>query len=281
MTEPFRARLGRRVGDTTFHAFLLLATGAALLVTIARRGAGRLSVDFVASYPSRRPTEAGVKAALFGSLWLVGLTFALAVPVSVGAAVYLEEIAPRNRLTRLIEVNLANLAAIPSVIYGMLALGVFARALGLGFSLWTGAIALSLLVSPVVVLSAREAIRAVPPSVRHAAYALGATPLQVTRRAVLPPAASGILTGNILALSRALGEAAPLLLLGALVFSASTPASPSERFTALPIQIYNWVSRPQAAFQVTAAAGILVLLGILLTLNGVAVAIRQRSEVKW
>ncbi len=287
LVAPVADRRRRIWGERAFHGLLLGATGVGLVVLglllwdVARDGAPRLSVDFITSFPSRRAENAGVKAALFGSLWLVGLTAAIAVPVSVGAAIYLEEMAPRTRFTRFIEVNIANLAGVPSVIYGLLALGVFARGFGLGFSLWTGSIALALLAFPVIVIGAREAIRGVPPSIRQGAYALGATRWQVTRRAVLPPSLGGILTGCILALSRALGEAAPLLLLGALVFIADTPHGPGDRFTALPIQIFNWVSRPQAAFQKTAAAGILVLLGVLLVVNAVAILLRNRTEQRW
>ena len=281
------ASRSRRAGELTFQAVLMLCTGAGLLVlgvllyTVSRRGGEQLSVDFLNSYPSRRPSRAGVKAALYGSLWLLGLTTAIAVPISVGAAIYLEEMAPRNRFSRLVEVNIANLAGVPSIVYGLLALGVVARGLGLGFGLWTGAIALTMLVFPVIVIAARESIRAVPPSIRQGAYALGATRWQVTRRAVLPPSVGGIITGCILALSRALGEAAPLLLLGAFVFTTSVPNDPSDRYTALPLQIYNWISRPQAAFQVTAAAGIMVLLGIMLSINAIAIALRSRGSHTW
>ena len=277
----------RRLGESVFQAILLAATGIGLivlgilLVTVAVRGRSRLSLEFLDSFPSRRPERAGVKAALYGSMWLIALTTAIAVPVSVGAAIWLEEMAPRNRWGRLIEVNIANLAGVPSIVYGILALGVFARGFGLGFSLWTGAFALALLVFPVIVISARESIRAVPESIRHAAYALGATRWEVTRRTVLPPALGGILTGCILALSRAIGEAAPLLLLGALVFVADVPHSPNDRFTALPIQIFNWVSRPQAGFQVTAAAAIMVLLGLLLSVNAIAIVLRNRMQTRW
>ena len=281
------ANRSRRFGELSFHALLLLCTGIGLvvlgilLVTVSRRGSAQLSPEFLNSFPSRRPAQAGVKAALYGSLWLIGMTTAIAVPISVGAAIYLEEIAPRNWFTRLIEVNIANLAGVPSIIYGILALGVVARGLGLGFSLWTGAIALSLLSFPVIVISAREAIRAVPPSIRQGAFALGATRWQVIRRAVMPQSIGGILTGCLLALSRALGESAPLLLLGALVFSTSVPNDPSDRYTALPLQIFNWISRPQTGFQITAAAGIMVLLGILLTINAIAIGLRGRSRQTW
>lgn len=282
-SAPRRSRLA----DGGFHMIIIACTGIGLIVLgvllfrVVHQGAGRVSLDFLNSFPSRRPTQAGIKAALLGSMWLIGLTAAIAVPISVGAAIYLEEMAPRNWFTNLLEINISNLAGVPSVIYGLLALGVFARGLGLGLTLWTGAAALSLLVSPVIVISARESLRAVPPSIRQGAYALGATRWQVTRRSVLPPAMGGIMTGTILALSRALGEAAPLLLLGALVFTTSVPSSPGDAFTALPIQAYNWISRPQAAFQVTAAAAIIVLLGLLLTLNALAIYFRNRSQKTW
>ncbi|HVE62850.1 MAG TPA: phosphate ABC transporter permease PstA [Mycobacteriales bacterium] len=282
-----KANRSRRLGELSFQGLLLGCTGVGLIVlgillyTVFNKGGSRLSVDFLTSFPSRRPASAGVKAAIYGSVWLIGLTTLIAVPISVGAAIYLEEMAPRNRFTRLIEVNISNLAGVPSIIYGILALGVVARGLGLGFSLWTGSIALSLLAFPVIVIAARESIRAVPPSIRQGAYALGATRWQVTKRAVIPPARGGILTGCILALSRALGEAAPLLLLGALVFSASVPNDPSDRYTALPLQIFNWINRPQPGFQITAAAGIIVLLGVLFTINGVAIALRRRGPQTW
>jgi phosphate transport system permease protein len=284
-TTPAERR--RRMGEAGFRVLLMLAAGVGLvflgvlLATVALKARGRISWEFLSSFPSRRATAAGFKPAILGSLWLLGLTAAIAVPVSVGAAIWLEEIAPKNRFSRMIEVNIANLAGVPSVVYGLLALGVFARGLGLGFTLWTGAIALSMLAFPVIVIASREAIRAVPPSIRQGAYALGATRWQVVRRSVLPPASGGITTGCILALSRAIGEAAPLLLLGALVFISETPTSPNDRFTAMPIQIYNWVNRPQEAFRVTAAAGIMVLLGVLLTINAIAIWIRNRGEVRW
>jgi phosphate transport system permease protein len=277
----------RRLGELGFEAVLMVGCGIGLvvlgilLVSVSLKGRGRLTTEFLTSFPSRRAEQAGFKPAIFGSLWLIGLTTAIAVPISIGAAIWLEEMAPRNRLARLIEINIANLAGVPSVVYGLLALGVFARGLRLGLTLWTGAIALSMLVFPVIVIAAREAIRAVPPSIRQGAYALGATRWQVTRRAVLPPANGGIITGCILALSRAIGEAAPLLLLGAFVFVTTLPTGPGDRFTAMPIQIYNWTNRPQAAFQATAAAGIMVLLGVLLTINAIAILLRNRTQVRW
>ncbi|HZG93740.1 MAG TPA: phosphate ABC transporter permease PstA [Mycobacteriales bacterium] len=278
---------GRRVaGERAFQLLLLIGLGIGLVVlgvllyTVANKGGGRLSSEFMNGFPSRRAAKAGIKPALYGSLWLLGLTIVIAVPLSIGAAIWLEEIAPRNWLTRLIEVNIANLAGVPSIVYGILAAGLFSGLLGLGDSLWTGAFALSMLAFPVIVVAARESIRAVPPSIRQGAYALGATRWQVTRRSVLPPSIGGVVTGCVLALSRAIGEAAPLLLV-AVTASFSTPNSPGDVFSALPLQIYSWTTRPQVAFQVNAAAAIMVLLGIVLTVNVIAIFIRNRSQVRW
>jgi phosphate transport system permease protein len=247
---------------------------------VANSGGERLNADFINGFPSRRAAKAGIKPALYGSLWLLGLTIVIAVPLSIGAAIWLEEIAPRNWLSRLIEVNIANLAGVPSIVYGILAAGLFGGVLKLGDSLWTGAFALSMLAFPVIVVAARESIRAVPPSIRQGAYALGATRWQVTRRSVLPPSIGGVVTGCVLALSRAIGEAAPLLLI-AVTASFNTPNSPGDVFSALPLQIYSWTTRPQVAFQVNAAAAIMVLLGIVLTVNVIAIFIRNRSQVRW
>ena len=276
----------RLLGENAFQLALILLLGVGLLVlgillyTVGSRGAGRLSADFLNGAPSRSAARAGIKPALLGSLWLLGLTIAIALPISIGAAIWLEEMAPRNWISRAIEVNVTNLAGVPSIVYGLLAAGLFAGILGLGDSLWTGALALSMLVFPVIVVAARESIRAVPSSIRQGAYALGATRWQVTRRSVLPPAVGGIVTGVVLALSRAIGEAAPLLLI-AVPGVFVVPNGPGAKFTALPIQIFNWTSRPQAAFQVNAAAGIIVLLGVVLVVNAIAVVIRNRSQVRW
>lgn len=276
----------RVLGENAFQTLLILMLGVGLVVlgfllySVASDGASRLSVDFLTGAPSRRAANAGIKPALFGSLWLLGMTIVIALPISIGAAVWLEEMAPRAWWSNLIEVNITNLAGVPSIVYGLLAAGLFAGVLGLGDTLWTGALALSMLVFPVVVVAAREAIRAVPPSIRQGAYALGATRWQMTRRSVLPPAIGGIVTGCVLALSRAIGEAAPLLLIATLaIFNA--PSGPNDAFTALPIQIFNWTSRPQAAFQVNAAAAIMVLLGIVLVVNAAAIVIRNRTQVRW
>jgi phosphate transport system permease protein len=210
----------------------------------------------------------------------MGLTAIFTVPVGVGAAVYLEEYAPKNRLTTLIEINISNLAGVPSIVYGLLGLAIFVQFLALDRTLLAGALTLALLILPIVILASREAIRAVPSSHRDAAYALGATQWEVTRRVVLPSAVPGILTGAILAMSRAIGEAAPVLAISALVFITFVPTSPLDRFTVLPIQIFNWTSRPQDDFRGLAAAGIIVLLVILLSMNAVAIYLRNRFQVR-
>ena len=257
-----------------------VVTLAVLLTDVVLDGAPRLSVDFLSSFASRFPERAGIKAALAGSVWILGLTALIAFPVSVAAAIYLEEYAPNNRWTRLIQLNVANLAGVPSIVYGMLGLALFVRALGLDRSIISGAMTLSILILPVIIIASREAIRAVPDSIRQAAYGLGATRWQVVRTQVLPMAMPGILTGTILALSRAVGETAPLIMVGAVGFIAFTPTSLSDPFTVLPLQIYNWISRPQAEFREIAAAGILVLLMLLMTMNAAAIFLRNRFQTE-
>jgi phosphate transport system permease protein len=274
----------RRILDIGFQAVALtilclaLAALAALIVDVWRDGAPRLSWDFLSGFPSRRPENAGVWHALAGSIVVILVTAALAVPIGVAAAIYLEEYGTRSLAARLIEINITNLAAVPSIIYGLLGLGLFVRALGMGRSVLAGASTLALLVLPVVILSTREALRAVPPSIREGSYALGATKWQTVWYQVLPVALPGILTGTILALSRAIGETAPLITIGALTFVAFAPDGLWSPFTVLPIQIFNWVSRPQPAFQVNAAAAILVLLVLLLSMNAAAIWLRDRHQ---
>lgn len=257
-----------------------VVTLVVLLADVISDGAGRLTGEFLTSFASRFPERAGVKAALAGSIWILGLTALIAFPVSVAAAIYLEEYAPRNRWTRLIQLNVANLAGVPSIVYGMLGLAVFVRAMGLDRSIISGALTLSILILPVIVIASGEAIRAVPDSIRQAAYGLGATRWQVVRTQVLPMAMPGILTGTILALSRAVGETAPLILVGAVGFIAFTPTGLGDPFTVLPLQIYNWISRPQAEFREIAAAGILVLLVLLMTMNAAAIFLRNRFQTE-
>lgn len=256
---------------------------ALLLWDAWTKGAGWLSWRFLDSFPSRFPEHAGIKSALWGSIWLMLLTAIISIPLGVGAAVYLEEYAKKTRLTRIIEISISNLAGVPSIVYGILGLAFFVRGLMLGRSLLAGALTLALLILPIIIISSQEAIRAVPGSIREASYALGATKWQTIRNHVLPAALPGMLTGNILALSRAIGEAAPLIMIGALTFVAFTPQSPLDPFTALPIQIFNWASRPQAEFQSLAAAGILVLLFLLLAMNAAAIIIRNKYQkyLRW
>ncbi len=255
-----------------------LAALAALLVDVIADGGGRLSWQFLTSIASRRPEDAGIFHALAGSIWVIALTAVLAVPIGVAAAIYLEEYGAKSPLSRFIEINIANLAAVPSIIYGLLGLGVFVRVLGMGRSVMAGASTLALLVLPVVILSTREALRTVPGSIREGSYALGATKWQTIWHQVLPMAFPGILTGLILAMSRAIGETAPLIAIGALTYIPFAPDGIWSPFTVLPIQIFNWVSRPQADFKVNAAAAILVLLALLLTMNALAIFSRDRLQ---
>ena len=259
----------------TLVALLVLAV---LLIDVFADGFGRLSWQFLTSFPSRRAASAGIFPALMGSLWVIALTAVLAVPIGVGAAVYLQEYSTQGRLARVLEINIANLAGVPSIVYGLLGLGLFVRTLGFGRSVLAGAATLALLVLPVVILGTREALRAVPHEVREGAYALGATRWQTIWTLVLPMAFPSTLTGVILALSRAIGETAPLITIGALTYVPFAPDGIMSPFTVLPIQIFNWVSRPQADFRVNAAAGIVVLLCVLVTMNGVAAWLRDRYQ---
>jgi phosphate transport system permease protein len=274
----------RRAMGTAFLVMCAIATLVGvvalivLLVDLALDGVPRLSWSFLNSFASRFPERAGVKAALLGSVWILALTALLAFPVSVAAAIYLEEYAQQNWITRLIRLNIANLAGVPSIVYGILGLALFVRTLGFERSILSGALTLSLLIMPVIIMASQEAIRAVPPSIREAAYGLGATRWQVVRSQVLPMAMPGILTGTILALSRAVGETAPLIMVGAVGFIAFSPKGVFDDFTVLPLQIYNWISRPQEEFHQLAAAGILVLLAVLLTMNAAAILLRNRYQ---
>jgi phosphate transport system permease protein len=276
----------RRIADAAFEtlalAVLCVALGAlgVLIADVWIDGASRLSWEFLSSFPSRRPEDAGIRHALAGSIFVIALTGALAVPIGVAAAIYLEEYGTRSVMARIIEINITNLAAVPSIIYGLLGLGLFVRAMGMGRSVMAGASTLALLVLPVVILSTREALRAVPKSIREGSYALGATKWQTIWHQVLPVALPGILTGTILALSRAIGETAPLITIGALTFVAFAPDGIWSPFTVLPIQIFNWVSRPQLEFRTNAAAAILVLLALLLTMNAAAIWLRDRYQKK-
>lgn len=251
---------------------------AVLLVDVLLDGLPRLDWAFLTSFASRFPERAGVKAALAGSVWILLLTALISFPVSVSAAIYLEEYAPRSWVTKTIQTNIANLAGVPSIVYGILGLALFVRVMAFDRSILSGALTLSLLIMPVIIMAAQEAIRAVPSTIREAAYGLGATRWQVVREQVLPMAMPGILTGTILALSRAVGETAPLIMVGAVGFLAFTPRGIMDQFTVLPLQIYSWISRPQEEFRQLAAAGILVLLVLLLSMNAVAIIFRNRAQ---
>jgi phosphate transport system permease protein len=256
----------------TLPLFLLFLLIASTLVD----GWPRLGWDFLSSYPSRRAAIAGLLPALAGTIWLMIMTAAMAVPVGIGAAVYLEEYARPNRLTSLIELNISNLAGVPSIIYGLLGLELFVRALRMDRSLVAGAATLALLLLPMVVIASREALRTVPHVMREACYALGGDKWSSIRRVVLPMSLPGIMTGIILSLARAIGETAPLITIGALTYVAFLPDSVWSAFTAIPIQVFNWVSRPQQEFHVNAAAGVIVLLTVMLVLNAVAIWLRIR-----
>jgi phosphate transport system permease protein len=292
----------RKALDAVFAAVGLLSmlvgtiTLCALVVVLAWDGWSRLSWDFLSSYPSRLPAQAGILPAWVGTILVMLVTAFTAVPLGIAAAVCLEEYAPKNWLTDLIEINIANLAGVPSIVYGLMALGLFVYQFHLGGSILTAGLTLALLILPIVITATREAIRSVPESIREVAYALGATKWQTVKDHVLPYATGGILTGVIIALSRAIGETAPLITIGALSFIAFLPHPPwqpeppyvslqwlMDPFTVLPIQMFNWVSRPQEAFHVNAAAAGLVLLGLTLAMNGLAITIRYRfrKRMQW
>ncbi len=264
-----------------FTALMIAIIGLAILLfQIISQGTEMLSWTFVSSYPSRFPEKAGILSALVGSIWLMGLTGIFAVPLGIGTAVYLEEYAPKNKFTQFLEINISNLAGVPSIVYGLLGLAVFVGALNMGRTLIAGALTMALLVMPIVILASREAIKQVPYSHREAAYALGATRWEVVRSVILPSAIPGIMTGAILSMSRAVGEAAPVLAVSALVYLTFVPTDPFDRFTVMPIQIYNWVSRPQDGFRELAASGIILLLVLLLSMNSIAIYIRSKYQNK-
>jgi len=277
-----------RAKGLAFQAVLLFSvvigfvTLIALLVDVANDGLGKLSWDFISSFPSSLPSRAGIQSPLVGTIMLMVLVALFTVPIGVGAALYLEEYADKNRwYNRAIEINIQNLAAVPSIVYGILGLAFLVRGLELGRVLLAGALTLTLLVLPIVIIASREAIRAVPASIREGALALGATRWQMIRHQVLPAAIPGIATGSILALSRAIGETAPLIMIGAIVFVPFNPTSLDSAFTALPIQIFNWTTRPQEDFKLLAAAAIIVLLALLLTMNAFAIWLRNRYQRRW
>jgi phosphate transport system permease protein len=286
-TAVGKAPRGDKIRGWAFYALLVAAISVGfillivLIVDVFRKGIGHVDMSLLNDPNSSSPERAGAGPAIRGTIYMMLILLVTVVPLGVGTAVYLEEYANRDRwYNRLLELNIQNLAAVPSIVYGILGLAFLVRGLGLGRVLLAGALILTLLVLPTVIVAAREAIRAVPDSIRQGAYALGATRWQVVSRQVLPAAIPGIATGSILALARAIGETAPLLLVGALTYVAVNPTLLGS-FTALPVQIYQWVARPQDEFRLLAAAGIIVLLAILLTMNAFAIWLRNRYQRRW
>jgi len=271
-------------------AFRFVAIGAtsigllalsALLIDILVDGLMRISWDFLTNFPSRKAERAGIYAAIMGTLWIMGLTALFSFPLGVGAGIYLEEYGKKGRFSKIIEINISNLAGVPSIIYGLLGLGIFVRALELDRSILSGALTLTLLILPIIITATRESLKAIPNSIREASLALGATKWQTIWRQILPIATPGILTGGILALSRAIGETAPLVAVGALAYIAFIPESVMDEFTVLPIQIFNWIARPQKEFAINAAAAIIVLLAITLIMNSIAIYLRHKFQKRY
>ncbi len=250
------------------------------LSSIVNSGIQRIDWDFLMSLPSRFPEKSGILTAWSGSLWVVTLTVVIAVPLGVAAGIYLEEYSNKSKLTSILEINIANLAGVPSVIYGLLGLEIFVRVMNMGTSVLAGSCTLSLLVLPIIIVATREALKAVPSSIRLASFGLGASKWQTVWYQVLPASFGGILTGVILAISRAIGETAPLIVVGALAYVPFTPKSPTDEFTVMPMQIFNWASRPDEGFATNAAAGIIILLCITFILNGIAVYFRNKWQKK-
>lgn len=278
-----------RIKDTLFKYFGIFSTCFGLIMlmifitNILIIGLPRLNLQFFTSFPSRKAEEAGILVALVGSLWIMMLTAIMAIPLGIASGIYLEEYGKKNKFAQFIEINITNLAGVPSIIYGLLALEIFVRILGLGKSILAGSLTLALLILPIIIVATREALKAVPHSIREASFALGATKWQTIWHQVLPASSGGILTGVILALSRAIGETAPLIVVGAVLFVTTLPMSPMDDFSILPMQVYNWLSRPQKAFTVNATAAIIVLLFITFMLNGIAIFLRNKwqKKVKW
>lgn len=278
-----------RIKDNLFRWFGIACTLfgllmlAIFLISVIKEGAPRLSAQFFSSLPSRKPEAAGILIPLLGTIWIMVLTSLIAIPLGVASGIYLEEYGKRNRIASIIEINITNLAGVPSIIYGLLALEVFVRIFGLGKSLLAGSLTLALLILPIIIVATREAIKAVPKTIREASYALGATKWQTTWHQVLPASSGGIVTGVILAISRAIGETAPLIVIGAMLYITTIPTSPMDDFSVLPIQIFNWLSRPQKGFIINATAAIIILLAITFMLNGIAIYLRNRwqKKVKW
>jgi phosphate transport system permease protein len=267
------------ISCTLFGIAMLLI----FLINIVIDGVGRLDWKFITDLPSRKPELAGIYTAIMGTVWILGLTAIIAIPIGVAAGIYLEEYGKKSRFANILEINITNLAGIPSIIYGILGLEVFVRMFGLGNSVIAGALTLSLLILPIIIVATREAIKAVPKTIREASFALGATKWQTISQQILPAAGGGVVTGVILALSRAIGETAPLIVVGALTYVPFAPQSPMDQYSVLPMQIFNWISRPEKEFATNAAAAIIVLLLITFIMNGFAIYLRNRwqKKVKW
>lgn len=271
-----------KLKNLAFKIFAMICTSVGLIVLLVllyvvfSEGLSRINADFLTNLPSRIPSRAGIYTALLGMVWILVLTVIISFPIGMAAGIYLQEYGRKNVLTNFIEINISNLAGVPSIIYGILGLELFGRVFGFGNSILTGSLTLSLLILPMIIVSTREAIKAVPGSLREASYGLGATKWQTVWNVVLPSSFGGIMTGLILAISRAIGETAPLIVIGALVYVPFAPSSPMDEFTVLPIQIFNWVTRPQAGFVTNAAAAIIILLTFTFFMNGIAVLIRNR-----
>lgn len=278
-----------RLKDKMFKGLGISVTVSCLLILaiflgfIIYQGGSRLSWEFLMSLPSRFAAESGIYTAWIGTLWVLVITTLVSFPVGVGAGIYLEEYGKKSKWSTFLEINIANLAGVPSIIYGLLGLEIFVRLAQMGSSILAGSLTLSLLILPVIIVSTREALRAVPSSIKDASRAMGASKWQTIWNQILPASFGGILTGVILALSRAVGETAPLIVIGALTYVPFAPTGPLDEFTVLPIQIFNWVSRPQHEFVINAAAAIIVLLLITFMMNGIAVYLRNRwqSKVNW
>lgn len=277
----------RKIKSMIFHGLLLLSIGFSILMLIlllyqvVSTGLKWLNWSFITSMPSRFPDRAGILSALIGSIWTIGLTALFSFPLGVGTAIYLEEYSNnKNWFNRILQLNISNLAGVPSIVYGMIGLAVFVKMMNFGRSILAGALTLTLLILPTIIVSAQEALKSVPNSIREGSYALGVTKWKTITGTVIPFALPGILTGSILAISRAMGEAAPLIMVGAAGYIAFIPNGPMDSFTVLPIQIFNWTSRPQAEFQNVAAAGIIVLMVLLLTTNTIAIILRNKYQNK-
>ncbi|WP_335869364.1 phosphate ABC transporter permease PstA [Bacillus sp. 2205SS5-2] len=273
--------------NTLFKGIFIAATSfglvilAVLFYRILTQGIGYLDLDFFTNFASRKPENAGIKAALIGSVWLMSVVTPVSFILGVGTAVYLEEYARKNKLNSFIQVNISNLAGVPSVVFGLLGLTIFVRTLNLQISILAAGLTMSLLILPVIIVASQEAVRSVPKELREASYGMGATKWQTILRVVLPAAIPGIITGTILAVSRAIGETAPLVVIGIPTFIAFLPTGIMDKFTALPMQIYNWTSRPQEEFHALAATGIIVLLGLLIVMNSIAVLIRNKFQKRY